>query len=929
MSNQVSLTLRPPPNVDHVDGFPGIPPGPNRPHAAVRGSIELRTGPAGVKAKWVRVELRKVETLPGGGQANTYFDFVGPSPVTLWQANPDTDYGLLGSRDFQFNIRIPESTPPSVNLASDRSGISYELVASVCTKGKRGFLRKRKSVVVSSNTGIMIDKHELHSTWPIYNQSESRQVVQDGVTLNVDRTQSCFGPGDQIAVTATVRSDAMSTVILRGFEVQLKETSIFRAGPYNNSGKKAAPQPRQILIAESKVPVNATLYGGNSHTNELSCALSDSHTTTTLSTARHIDIQYMLCVKALMGNGSQIVMDIPVIISNWTRGVSIEALRIIGHVPTLSLNDAATAMTSPSAAQPQTFSGRMSGEGPRHDYYSNTAPTSASAAAAAYGRQTQPQANEFGVNSNGNPMSPTSRAPSASATMPSSNSRSRVGSNTQSRLAIVNDVNGEVPASDPYHSATAGGSSSARRSPGGSKYQNAEDEKKMLYERAKAEVDRVQGAAARGSSPPPQEPLGSVPAPVAYTAPPKPVVPTASLPSATPASATPKKQWPTAEEEKALYSKATAAVERTQGGVPISAGIQQPQHYRQESAGIGGSNAAGGSSSSSAAPVITAAPTSMKPVRKNVPYMTAEQEKAAMRRYEEARYAVERTQNGEASPPAVDEPPTYGGAPAPAPTNPNPPAFSGGGMMSVNGNSGGSSSAFSEKERLRLAYERQDAQAAADVLRERQQQQRQRSPPPPSTPPYSPPAGGGGSSTVVQPVLSEKEALRRKYEAEEKSRNTGATPLSPTPNGVSVSRQHSAQASIPSSSPAPSGPGKILTAVEEKAMLAARYGGGGSSSNAAPKPTPPTRSQTTPVYSSPPPSSATSNSFASPTTPPPLKPRPPKEYIQETQEEDERVSRVVGDGVPKLPGGEPFTPFGNHFDVAKSPTSPPPMPGLR
>ena len=47
-------------------------------------AIEVRVGPTGVKAKWVRVELRKIETLPGGGLANTFFDFVGQSH---WQKN--------------------------------------------------------------------------------------------------------------------------------------------------------------------------------------------------------------------------------------------------------------------------------------------------------------------------------------------------------------------------------------------------------------------------------------------------------------------------------------------------------------------------------------------------------------------------------------------------------------------------------------------------------------------------------------------------------------------------------------------------------------------------------------------------------------------------------------------------------------------------
>jgi hypothetical protein len=49
--------------------------------------------PAGVKAKWVRIELRKVETLPGGGAGNTYYDYVGPSPVNLWSTADE--YGHL------------------------------------------------------------------------------------------------------------------------------------------------------------------------------------------------------------------------------------------------------------------------------------------------------------------------------------------------------------------------------------------------------------------------------------------------------------------------------------------------------------------------------------------------------------------------------------------------------------------------------------------------------------------------------------------------------------------------------------------------------------------------------------------------------------------------------------------------------------------
>jgi len=72
-------------------------------------------------------------------------------------------------------------------------------------------------------------------------------------------------------------------------------------------------------MAESKVAVNTALYGGTSHTADLSCMISADHTTTTLNAARHIDVTYTLCIKAVMGTGSHIVMELPVIISNWQR----------------------------------------------------------------------------------------------------------------------------------------------------------------------------------------------------------------------------------------------------------------------------------------------------------------------------------------------------------------------------------------------------------------------------------------------------------------------------------------------------------------------------------------------------------------------------------------------------------------------------------
>jgi len=182
----------------------------------------------------------------------------------------------------------------------------------------RGFLRKAKVVETVETAPVIIDKHELHSTWPVYCQPEQRHVSQDDINLIVERNRTCFGPGDRISVVATVKSDSLHTVILRGFQILLKEATVYRPGI---PGRRAAPLANQVAISETKVDVNATLYGGTSHNSELACMVPANHTTPTLTSARHIDVTYTLSVKALIGTGTHLAMELPIIMSNWQRCV--------------------------------------------------------------------------------------------------------------------------------------------------------------------------------------------------------------------------------------------------------------------------------------------------------------------------------------------------------------------------------------------------------------------------------------------------------------------------------------------------------------------------------------------------------------------------------------------------------------------------------
>ncbi|EKM55270.1 uncharacterized protein PHACADRAFT_208784 [Phanerochaete carnosa HHB-10118-sp] len=982
--SQAKLTLRPPPNVDFVQGYPGIPPGPDRPQAAVKGAIEVRVGPGGVKAKWVRIELRKVETLPGGGLASTYFDFVGQSPINLWQASEE--YSLLSTilsqQDFPFSIRIPESIPPSIALEK-AAGIKYELIATVCIKGKKGFLRRDKHVIVSTSAPIIIDKHELHSTWPVYAQPETRNTSSDGVTLFVERTHTCYGPGDRIAVTSVVKSESSQMIVLRGFEFMLRETTVFRAGA-GTVGKKAAPQVKTGNVSEQKVPVNQTLYTGMQHKAELSLTVPSHHTSTTLNAARHIDITYVLTVKALLATGKPLVMDLPIIISNWPRSVSMEAVRRIGLAPNVSSHTQAhigQPIISNAALSQMTLSPLSPGaRSPNNHPYLSPAPTAItdSSSEATDTRtnsnfQTAPvvfsrNVDEFGTRTRGASidLAPqtigSTPAPATTTARPRSSGRGMAPA--ANRLTVTNygeDMPEEVRNQNLQQLAAASHrrntslGSGARPQRG---FLNAEEEKRMLYERAKAQVEQVQGTA-RTQSPPIE--LHS----------PTPVRDAGPILMAANDSVAPKPSgsgWMSAEDEKArLFNQAREAVRKTQGIVddPDDVPAQAPSGYARSGSSTATGMSAGAAMYSQALNSVGRNPgTGASPSKRSYP--TADEEKTALRRYQEATAAVARNQasayNGMPAPasPSPASPPT---ASSPSkPTQPQSPSApipydalypNSGRMASPAPPGAGSShhhqpSYLTEKEKLRRMYEAQDAAALAS---QQQQQHTGSSPPPPpvDAPAYMPPSSPMSfpPTPYANGALSEKEMLRRRYEEQDAAALAGAPPpATPARATSSHGRTLPTPRAQPTPPPGPSG-SRPLTAAEEKARLRALYEAE-------------EQGQSSPMYASPTNgtngvnghgaqglqrhASVSSGSHYSeppqPLVPPPLMPKPPREYMEETLQEDRALSTQIqaidrgheGGYTPRPDANlefRSFTPFKGGFEAhATLPLAVPPPPSL-
>ncbi|KAK2459509.1 hypothetical protein APHAL10511_008493 [Amanita phalloides] len=957
----VQLTLRPPPHVDFVTGYPGIPPnGSDRPQAAVKGAIEVRVPAQGVKAQWVKVELRKVETLPGGGAANTFYDVVGPGSLTLW-ASEGAEYELLHAQDFPFSIRIPEAVPPSLQLEA-RAGVHYELVATVCTKGKRGFFRKRKQAVAMTSASVIIDKHDLHSTWPVYCQPENRHVIEDGIKLTVERNQSCYGPADRISVTATIRSDSPQVIMLRAFEILLKETITYRGHIYV-AGKKGEPLTRTNIIADNKFQVNTPMQGGMQTTQDLYCMLSPSHTNTTLTAARHIDITYVLIVKALAGNGLPLVIELPVIVSNWQRhdfrgNPVFDTNTIIGPrigpSPGLSvLQMPGPGGANPSAQQsitrvepiqnrapqmaaalplnhsttPDGYGSRQPSNGP----YNTLPMTSSTDAYGASSRRPAHQtAGSQGSAQSGRPADEFGAWPKAAGSKPGVGTGKRptsAGSTTTQtqRFTITNALPLEIP-EESQSSLHQRNDSAQLKGP----WLSAAEEKQKLYEQAKARVEMVQGGVVVQSSSSPSPPLTQAPPPQA-----KP-----------PARSNP---WPTAEEEKLkLFQSAQAAVARTQGygAVPVASDPTLPPSTSKApsaaavmySQAIAARNDASKQHSPPAPAKIHLPMATSSKVPKVPGYLTAEEEKAALRRYEEAKIAVDRVQG---SAHYSDTPGGSGSGPisydslypsassgsglqtttTPPAQNDLPPPFEAGLPLTA-------PQQLSEKERLRRAYEAQDAAALSRqnsvTVAAPTQGSTAQSPMPKQASTYdaSPPSFSGNSA--YPSPSAEKELLRRRFEAQDMLAN-GMSPAPPQPpprNASTVSQSTPVRSTSVLSNnssfrsrPAPLPPvvdsngQRVLTAAEEKALLKAKYD-----------------AQDSPVGEGLPPmylngyvnglpsagSSTGASSIVSPLSyassvhrfgspPPPLMPRPPQEYIKETQEEDARVARMAMNGGGAMP----------------------------
>ncbi|GAA95751.1 uncharacterized protein L969DRAFT_15670 [Mixia osmundae IAM 14324] len=358
MSN-VKLTIRPLPHKDFVQGWVGVAESENgtRPAAHLAGTVEVNVGPKGVKAQWLRVELRKTEVVPSSAGSNKagkkHRELIGDGPTELWTARrksvretpkdakvsaapgKDDAFELLKTKEIAFKIPLPEALPNSVSVDRRTSiGITYDLVATLCAKTKpSGFFSSssRKPDLLTEAVPISIEKHDTHPDWPIYTyraEKEDRSVSDHGLTMTVQRSTTAYGPGDSMWVRIRITSTRADPVKLSRIELGLHEYITYRPEqPADAKKENVKVDQRHHLVAAANETLNAILYHQETGTFDVRGLLPREHYRTTIRQAKQIDIEYQMQITAVLERSQQtrapignlVVQHLPCVVGSYER----------------------------------------------------------------------------------------------------------------------------------------------------------------------------------------------------------------------------------------------------------------------------------------------------------------------------------------------------------------------------------------------------------------------------------------------------------------------------------------------------------------------------------------------------------------------------------------------------------------------------------
>ncbi|KAK4053292.1 hypothetical protein OIO90_003904 [Microbotryomycetes sp. JL221] len=403
-----------------------IPARPSRTGATLNGSVSVNY-PGGdngsrVKAQWLRVELEKIEVVPRRVRADDesddddddnktsnsrFVELIGMRPEAVWEAKrrpvstarPTAKKGRFGKGrkhnqatadeedqvqnwepipdgNYSFSIAVPEGLPPSVDLDSAGNGVSYQLVATLCIKTKKGLLKTttKFSTVTDSDT-VYLTKADLLPSWPIFSPVMSPLIVphdlpwvsrspdeptvgetkQSRVTIDMGhgeasdivikcyRDSSAYGPGDTVQLAVELMWPGYETLKLSLIRAEIVEQVVFRypvddrfGGLAQRDEPKSSICSSDLLNFSEMASSRAYLHPHQLRLFELQVKIPSHHSVATLVTAKFMEVTYKLRVEVMLENGKQAsLQDWPFVLGPFGRDKADELVKEIGWIDKL------------------------------------------------------------------------------------------------------------------------------------------------------------------------------------------------------------------------------------------------------------------------------------------------------------------------------------------------------------------------------------------------------------------------------------------------------------------------------------------------------------------------------------------------------------------------------------------------------------------
>jgi hypothetical protein len=148
--------------------------------------------------------------------------------------------------------------------------------------------------------------------------------------LIVSRKKTCIGTeNDRITMQAVLQSDV--AVSLEYFEIVLVQRLIYPNAGAGQTGKKPTvvqpPQPRFVVVSGEKKPISVLIQPGMQQACELSFVLPPNYAAMTVSAARLIENTYHVHVSAMLDGGGSIAVGMPITVSPFPVGYSMEMMQ--------------------------------------------------------------------------------------------------------------------------------------------------------------------------------------------------------------------------------------------------------------------------------------------------------------------------------------------------------------------------------------------------------------------------------------------------------------------------------------------------------------------------------------------------------------------------------------------------------------------------